>query len=394
MRAAALLALALALGACGSKTGLRVDERADAPDVPDAMDVPAEPDVAEEPDVLDVPQEPEAPPVCVPTRTGLTRSSAEVAFVFDRSGSMGFALDGTTPLGGTPSRWTVLRNALATALPPVERTLAVGAKFFPRVFDPGTNPGTTETCATLPGLDLAPALGATAAIVRVFDDTDPFGPTPTFGALDATLRALRARPRRGVSRAIVLATDGGPNCNFTPPPVCRCTSTSCAMTRPDWMVNCLDQNRTVELLREAAQPASPDAQAIPVFVLGIDEPITRGADFRDVLEAMAVAGGRPRMEPGRPSYYSIRRPEDLTAALDTVLRAVNRCTFVTATRPDDPAAVDVEVDGIPVPHDPTRTNGWDWTNAMDGEISFFGSACMQVSAETIRAVSRTGCRDE
>ena len=31
---------------------------------------------------------------------------------------------------------------------------------------------------------------------------------------------------------------------------------------------------------------------------------------------------------------------------------------------------------------------------MDGELSFFGSACMQASAEAVRAVSRTGCRDE
>ncbi len=393
------LSLFLSLAGCGARTGLRVgapDDVVDAPDVMDVMDATAEPDAMEEPDVLDVldvPQEPEAPPVCMPGRFTLARSSAELMFVIDRSGSMGFALDGTPALGMTPSRWTLLRDALAVALPPVERSLALGAKFYPRVTVPGTNPGSDVTCAPLPGVDLAPALGASAAIVRVLDDTDPFGPSPTWGALDETLRFLRARPQRGVSRAIVLATDGGPNCNFTPPAVCRCTSTSCPMTRPDWATTCLDDTRTLTILREASQPTSPAVQPIPVFVVGIDEPIARGPDFRDLLGQMAVAGGRPRLEPGQLPYYSIRRAEDLTAALNTVIRAVNRCTYVTPSRPDNPDEIDIEVDGATATRDPMRVDGWDWTNRDEGEIAFFGGACMRVAGETVRVTARVGCRD-
>lgn len=156
---------------------------------------------------------------------------------------------------------------------------------------------------------------------------------------------------------------------------------------------CLDDTRTLAILREASQPASPTVQPIPVFVVGIDVPIERGPDFRDVLEAMAVAGGRPRMEPTAPSYYSIRSAADLTAALGAVLRTVNRCTFVTPSRPDNPDEIDIELDGAAAGRDPTRVDGWDWTNRDEGELAFFGAACMRVSGEAARVTARVGCRD-
>lgn len=396
----ALVTLASSALACGAKTGLRVPDATidaqsqDSSDVVDAMDAP---DVRDVIDVTDAIEGEDAAPMCVPGRFDLLRTSAEIMFVFDRSGSMAFALDGGRAFPGFPARWVVLREALAGSLPTIERTLPFGAKFFPRVLDPLDNDPPSFTCQLDPGAELiAPALNNTAAVLRVFDTTDPVGPTPTFSAIDQTARFLRARATRGVSRAILLATDGGPNCNGALALPCRCTSNqagACSIATPDGQFACLDQMRTVDLIREVAQPTTAGVQPIPVFVVGIDAPVDRSPDFRDVLEAMAQAGGRARHVMGRPGYYSIQRAEDFTEAFTEVARSVARCAFVTPSRPDDPNAIDVELDGALIARDPTRTEGWDWTDAANGELTFFGAACAQASVNGVRVNARIGCRD-
>lgn len=384
-----LLALSSSVGlfACGAKTGLRV---------PDVSEDVSPMDAREERDGFDVQDAPDVPPACVPGRFDLRRTSAEVLFVIDRSGSMAFALDGGLATMDFPRRWDVLRDAFAASLPAVARTLPFGAKFFPRYVEPGIDVPISVACSVDATDIIAPSLDNTAAILRVFDETDPVGPTPTWQALEQSARFLRARTARGVSRAILLATDGGPNCNPDRPPMCTCTSSdprACSTSQPDGQYACLDDQRTIALIREIAQPSSPNAQPIPVFVVGIDTPVDRGPDFRAVLEAMAEAGGRPRREMGRASYYSIARPEDFTQAFDAVLRSVSRCTYVTPSRPTDPNEIDVELDGVLIDRDTTRAEGWDWTNESEGELTFFGSACAQASVDGARVNARVGCRD-
>ena len=401
---AILLCAALAaFAACGAKTGLREPDASAAPDVADVADVADvmdTPDVMDAPDVADVPDVvdvADVPPACVPGRFELERRSAEVMFVIDRSGSMSYAINGRRAFGDTPTRWRVLRDAFASALPAFDATLSFGAKFYPRVIDASQPPPTAFSCTTEPGVDLAPAAANTAALLGIFDDTDPLGPTPTWEALDKTVRFLRARPGRGVARAILLATDGGPNCATTRPAVCRCTSAgprACAPTNPDPAASCLDDARTLALIRDAAQPVARDVQPVPVFVVGIDDPVEEGPDFRDVLEAMAQAGGRPRREAGRSGYYSIRRAEDLAVAFDAVLRSVQRCTFVTPSRPDDADAIDVELQGVLSPRDAARVDGWDWTDRDFGELTFFGAACERAAREGAVVRARVGCRDD
>ena len=40
--------------------------------------------------------------------------------------------------------------------------------------------------------------------------------------------------------------------------------------------------------------------------------------------------------------------------------------------------ITVEVDGVTIPRDPTRRNGWDWTDRGYGEVTLFGAACEEV----------------
>src|SRR5690606_21029483 len=121
-----------------------------------------------------------------------------------------------------------------------------------------------------------------------------------------------------------------PNCNpdtGVDPAVCVCTTErdDCGIS-PAGPYNCLDDGRTLMLMDEIHS-----VHDIPIYVVGIDN--RDREDLVDVLERMAVAGGRPRDLPGERAYYSVREPDDFAEALDTVNRLIADCTFVVSSRP-------------------------------------------------------------
>lgn len=356
----ALALLALAGGAaCGSKTGLRL------------------------PDVMDVPDVHEA---CVPGRFALQRRSADIVFVIDRSSSMNWGLEGGR--GATPTRWEVLRAVLETALPPYEGSIEMGAAFFPQQTDP--NAPIEELCSAAVRVDVPAGPRNAGAILSILRTTEPAGGTPTYEALQVTGRYLATRAARGRARYIVLATDGGPNCNENlDPSTCVCTSVddrgqpTCPVL-PQGQYNCLDDTRTLRAIQQSL------ASGVPTYVIGIDDP-TR-PELTEVLNRMAIAGGRPNTMAGSERYYSVRRREDLLRAFDTIQSTIARCAFVTPSRPDDPDAIEIEADGVPVGRDETRRDGWDWTDRDFGEITLFGPTCMRLRATTT-LTARVGCRD-
>jgi hypothetical protein len=395
-RIAIAIAIALTAGAasgCGSKTGLfpwdaRPESGFDASeDRPDVIDV------SDAPDVSDV-------PVCVPGQFSLDRRGAEIMLVIDRSNSMAFSLDGTPAPMGEPNRWQVLTSALNTLLPRFEATVSFGAKFYPQPVDPG-EPDLMANCRTLPGVELAPALNNARALLRFFTITRPGGGTPTFDGLTEAMTYLRARPNRGSARYIVLATDGGPNCNAanpSSPSTCVCTSSdvnACRNNPRIGIYNCLDAARTIARIQEIASPTTPDTQAIPVYVVGMDGSMTTRADLLAVLDDMAVAGGRPRPRatPTDRAYYSVRNPADLSNAFQSIVAPLARCAYVTPTRPTNADDIDIVLDGAPVRRDTARAEGWDWTDREFGEITFFGAACERAAAASARVTARVGCRD-
>lgn len=354
--AACILAtLALCLG-CGTKSPLRVPEA-----VPDAMD--AQHDAQ-----------------CIPGRFVLERRQASVLFVIDRSRSMRFSLDGQEEVPREAWRWTALRNALASALPPFEHSLMMGALFFP-----DEQGGSTCSILRTAGIDIHPDLRNTDAILAVLDRTEPWGGTPTYEALRRAHTYLLSRMDRTRSAHIVLATDGAPNCNPDLPSMnCVCTF------RPDPTDprcpshNCLDDVRTIAAIATIARSGTP------VYVIGIDDPSQ--PDLNQVLHRMAIAGGRPNTEPGQPAYYSVRSTDALVRAFTSIQRSITQCTFVTPSRPDNPDDIRIEVNGIPIPRDETHRNGWDWTDQTFGELAFFGPACDQIS-DTTAVVAQVGCSD-
>jgi hypothetical protein len=353
---------------CGSKTGLIVPDIAHPPiDATDAPDL-----------------------VCVPGTIPLVRSTADVMLLVDRSNSMRLNLDGMTDV--LPTRWQVLDQALQRALPPLESTLSFGAVFFPR---PPTqpNPPIEDLCGVLSDIDIAPGLNHANAILQVFQRTQPSGGTPTFLGLQLIRQWFDAHPGGRDPRYVVLATDGGPNCNldldFT---TCDCTSRDARTGLPNCAdamspVNCLDDRRT---LIEIGRLVSSGA---PVFVIGIDDP-TR-PDLRDVLTRMAIQGGRPNMTSMGPSFYSVRSPSDLDNAFTAIERTIAQCTFTTATPPPNFDTIRVLLGGNEeLARDTSHTNGWDVTDRSAGEITLFGSACDRIARDANAMLTvRFGCED-
>lgn len=356
------------MASCGSRTGLFLpvpdpdaslpDEDAGSPDARMADgrdDAPA--DVVEEP----LP--------CIPGTFTFRLASPQLMFVVDRSGSMDNALgsDGP-PAPGEPSRWTLLGSALGQAITPFSDQIAMGARFYP-VYN------SFLACSQdPPSAAITPALGNAPAILDVFENTAPLGATPTAPALEQAV--LEVASSRAVSRALVLATDGAPNCNA------QLDRSSCVCTSPvpDCQSNeaCLDDVRTVKTIADIF-----GTKKIPVYVIGIGA--TTGS-FASTLNAMAVAGGRPRAS--TPKYFPADTPGALNEAFTVIRDSVGKCSYITPSSPDDPNAVAVEVGGQPIPRDPAHVNGWDWIDQDFGHLQLFGPACDAATASNVSGTVR------
>ncbi len=375
-RVLARVALALTASACGAKTQL------EAPDVVPPSDAARDDGV----DVL-------RPPTCTEGQFALTPRAADLILVVDRSGSMAQGLNGLAAPRGS-SKWTILRDALTATLPMFEADLGVGALFFPAA---GVDPRGAGSC-TVPNvalLDVEPALGTTQRVVSVFDTTSPAGATPTAAALLRAYTYFVRHPDRARAHYLVLATDGGPNCNASlNSDTCVCTATR----RPGSTLcngsfdglSCLDDVRTID---EIAQIASNAITPISTFVIGLAgqaDPV-----FAATLTAMAVAGGRPNLPPGgAPTFYNVAQASDLAAAFTSIQNAISRCSFLTPSRPDDPDAIRLTLDGVSVARDPAHLQGWDWTDPLYGEITLFGAACTAASTHTPRVIATVACRGD
>lgn len=357
------LTLGTLLG-CGAKTGLLIP---DASLMVDAG-VDAGPDAGPDADM------------CLPRPVVLQRRGAQVMLVTDRSNSMNDPIEGSGGVG--PSRWDVLAEVLGEVLAESDPLIELGAKFYPSTVGDPTTP--MEACSVDPGVDLLPARGNADRLLRFFSDTGPNGGTPTAGGLQAVQEFFESRPAPFVPRFVILATDGGPNCNpfpDVPPGMCVCTGApqQCDPRLPPdgageyAAYNCLDESNTLSVIRSLFGDLE-----IPVYVIGIDDR-TR-PDLGDVLDRMAIEGGRPREDGAGRRFYSVAEADDLRDALTAITNSISRCAFTLTPAPTADATVDVRIGDLVVPRDPTRAEGWDFTNPSRSEMTIFGGACERVSA--------------
>ncbi|MEZ4394019.1 MAG: vWA domain-containing protein [Polyangiales bacterium] len=349
MRRVSWLSILALCSACGAKTGLLVPEL-DAAEAVDAVDALDAPDVFDADDVVDAPDLPDA---CAAQRQPAVRFSAEVIFVIDRSGSMA----DSTPSGA--SRWTALTSSLTQVLPSVDRELWTGLVLYP-------NAGSTSTLACSAPLQLTytPRVSNASRILGALRDTGLGGGTPTFNALQAASSYFAMNPPLGPLRGrfLVLTTDGGPNCNASlDARSCECTnSRGCGGSRGN--LSCLDEARTVSLLRDLA------ARGVPTFVIGT------GSDVQ-VMNNLAVAGGRARPAAlGGTRYYRAEDTPEFVENFRAITTSLVRCRFVTNPVPAGVEAR-VRVGSAVVLEDPSGVDGFSWERREAGEFTLSGSAC-------------------
>jgi hypothetical protein len=222
-----------------------------------------------------------------------------------------------------------------------------------------------------------PLLSLLASIV-------PTGGTPTADAFEvAAASILQFRAASG-ARAIVLATDGGPNCNASLDfETCTCANPEVGADagqgdcrNPDGSREqdgrlCLDDTRTVGDISSFA------AKGLPTYVIGIHDP----GDTQDntVLNAMADAGGRPQIG-GTEHYYEATSPADLQGAFVSIRNQLGSCTYLTTSVPNGQGSITVTVGNAVIPFDPSGKQGWKWGDEANGEIIFVGNVCTNISS--------------
>ncbi|MFH1811245.1 MAG: vWA domain-containing protein [Pseudomonadota bacterium] len=290
------------------------------------------------------------PPVCdEETFNPSSTAEADLLLVVDRSGSMD-----EVPQGAANTKWEQVREVITGVTAELDDTYGFGLMFYPA--------GSGEALQCVGGsvvVDMADANGP--AIANAFWSTGPGGGTPTA----ATLRVAGAHLHNRVTtrpQAVVLATDGAPNCNASADVnSCVCSqSSNCSHS-----FACLDDSNTVAAVQALAQ------DGIATFVVGIP-----GSElFAGVLDGMAVAGGTAVS--GVHKYYDAGSQQALEAALRQIGRRVSMCRFELQNAPLS-TTVAVTVDGTAESRDQSRVNGWDYVGART--IEFFGPACQALGS--------------
>ncbi len=285
-------------------------------------------------------------------------------FVLDRSGSM-----------AESNKWTTVRLAVADVVRAIGPRANFGAAVFPA-------PSNVDQCASgvevmsvrrgdpasTSGLDgpvTTALLSATAAAAN--------GGTPT----SATLNALMPKLAQLKGKLfVVLATDGGPNCNQAA--VCSIAgcmpniegiagcdaTTNCCAPPKGTPSNCLDDQATLAAVNKLK------AAGIPTYVIGIPG----SAPYAALLDSLAIAGGTAQTT-GSSKYYRVDSTDQtvlLTALKSVAAKVTATCTFKLQGNVD-PTLVNVFFDEVVVPQD--TTNGWTMTG---GTITLQGTSCQKV----------------
>jgi hypothetical protein len=354
-RAPPRVVLALALSCpvgCGARTGLLVGDASVDASIPDAS-----------PDVADVPAAPDGMVSCISGQFTLERFSVDLMLVIDRSSSMADNIDGTSQKA--PRKWDDLHDALAATLPGIQGIVDVGAYAYPERFQGSVG----HLCSIGTAIDVFPALNHAGDVLALFTNTDPWGGTPTDAAIQLVGDLLVPRVSRTHAAVMVLATDGGPNCNGALDPMtCSCVDRSLPACIAD---ECLDDGRTATTI------ASYAARGVPTYVIGLDSATL--PNERAALSELARAGGRPNTTRGQTAYYSAQHVDEVNAAFASITRSIAQCTLATPSRPSDPGAIELRIDGVTVPRDSTHSNGWDWNDPSFGQIALFGPSCDRLS---------------
>lgn len=338
--------------------------------------------------------------------SALTATPVEtsVLLVLDKSGSMKLQPDANS----TTSLWQSVKTALEASLAEAPESMAFGLELYPMndQFIIPDNCG--EICCSMPTgdrMDVKVARGTKAreAILKVIGENQPGGGTPTAAALKRALDYFTTGEGKelGGQRFVMLATDGGPNCN---------ADTSCELeecthnidgTCPDVSVNCCASSPAACLDSDGvlAQVEALSDVGIDTFIIGLDG--TQA--YAESLNAFADAGGRPRQ--GAPEkFYKVDAATGTADGLASVFREITTqlvkdCDVAVkdSVMPEKlNVAVDCEI--IPVADGPIEADGdagapaagtsswWFDASVSPRVVRLQGPICDKIESEGVQRV--------
>jgi hypothetical protein len=304
-------------------------------------------------------------------------------FVLDASGSMAEL----APKGG--NRYDAVRIAVVDLVRNLGPLANVGAALLPKK-------GSADECAA--GAQVFPVTqgdpftgkdGPTTTAVRLSTITSPEGGTPvsaTLEALTPTLIGLSGETY------VVIATDGGPNCNETAGcaasgcmlnieghPACDQTVNCCAPGQVGDPSFCVDEDATVAAIDKLV------AAGLHVVVVGIPGSETYAA----VLDAMAIAGGLPR--PDSPKYHRVDQLDEVGSVLAEIAKVAVTCEFTLLDPPTEDGMTNVYLDGKVLTSN--IPDGWMWK--PPSTVRLLGDACDRVqTGKVVNVQIVSGCPTE
>ena len=298
----------------------------------------------------------------VPCSIEVVTTKPEIVLVLDRSNSMSEQTrDGTTLIDA-------VKRATTTVLPQFDDAGVLGLIMFPSTND--------FACGAEAQFQVPLGEQTTSRVIRAVQDTSVFGLTPTYSAIALAGETLRRRaavdPNR--RRFIVLATDGGAQCNsLISRESCVCTQDLASCNRDGGSMFCLDDRRVTEEVRRLR------ADGIQTIVIGLAA-ATPADIYLGFLRDVAVAGGAT----GRfdTPYLSAEVPAEVERVFNQSILETSYCELTLSNGAQRmPDALVTE--GMRVERGVRDGNGWDTVPTQPERIRLHGTLCQHAVSQRI-----------
>jgi hypothetical protein len=297
-----------------------------------------------------------------------------VLLVIDKSLSME-----DKPEGFDVDKWEALETALGASLGGGDFDINYGLLLYPDTDIGGDCGGLPEGAAAI-NVPIETGTNSVRNVLLAIGETAPSGGTPTAAALARALEYFTEGDGAALdgNSYVLLATDGGPNCN---PDHAACEAATCTSNMDGQcpIDNCC--TGAVEIcLDDAAvleQITALKEAGIATFVIGI--PGTEA--YSSYLDSFATAGGVPNTG-GDTQYFAVEAAGGVDALTDTFTTItsslIRSCTVPLSEPPPNIDEVNVAVDCETV----KRDTDWGFPNPDDpSTITLIGEICTQVETE-------------